>query len=266
MNKLKALHKKTMHLISRIFRNKNIAMFHIGRCGSTVVGNMLNSHPDIAWGGELFEEIMAVDRRLENASDVKNIISNNCYSNIKKYYGFETKYMPQTHLSADCINMSLKSYIDLLCELTFTKFIVLHRRNYLRRAVSGEVGRKRGEWHSEKDVKNPTRVRLDIHAFKYGQSTHELIDLFRLFDNNYKSLKDCISEQNALDLFYEDDILNDPTEAYMKICSYLEVKPSSPKVSLKKTNPFSCEEMIENFDEIQPLLESTEYAWMLCDN
>ena len=30
-------------------------MFHPGRCGSTVLGNLLNQHPSIEWDGEIYE-------------------------------------------------------------------------------------------------------------------------------------------------------------------------------------------------------------------
>ena len=34
------------------------AMFHIGRSGSTVLGKMLDEHPEIAWDGEVYAPII----------------------------------------------------------------------------------------------------------------------------------------------------------------------------------------------------------------
>jgi hypothetical protein len=258
------LRKKTMSFISQLLRNTNIAMFHMGRCGSTVVGNMLNDHPDVAWAGELFEGkknlALSFSEKLEF---VKSTLKSSSYSQITKFYGFETKYMPSTHLSEDCIGMSLEDYVSLLRNLGFSKFIVLHRKNYLRRIISGEVGRQKGQWHSTQKVKNSTLVQLDINAIRYGNSSHNLLDLFHSFDENYHFLENMMSKENTLFLIYEEDILENPIKAYSKVCNFLGIAPISSEISLKRTNPFSCQEMVYNFDEVRTLLENTSYSWML---
>ena len=37
-------------------REDYVAMFHIGRCGSTVLANMLSDHSEFHWGAEIFEK------------------------------------------------------------------------------------------------------------------------------------------------------------------------------------------------------------------
>ena len=48
---------RTMGLFTKPIRRTNVAMFHIGRCGSTAVGILLNQHPKIRWGGEIFASL-----------------------------------------------------------------------------------------------------------------------------------------------------------------------------------------------------------------
>ena len=36
-------------------QSKNIAMFHAGRSGSTVLGDLLNQNPQIFWDSEIFQ-------------------------------------------------------------------------------------------------------------------------------------------------------------------------------------------------------------------
>ncbi|MCY7332742.1 MAG: hypothetical protein LH649_08815 [Pseudanabaena sp. CAN_BIN31] len=250
--------------MSKLLRDKNIAMFHMGRCGSTVVGDMLNAHPDCTWASELFEgkKNLALSST-EKLEFVKSTIQTSCYSQITKFYGFETKYMPSTHLSEDCIGISLEEYVSLLRNLGFSKFIVLHRKNYLRRIISGEVGRQKGQWHSTQEVKNPTPVKLDINAIRYGNTSHNLLDLFHSFDENYHFLQNLISKDNNLFIIYEDDIFENPIKAYNKVCSFLEIEPIPSEINLKRTNPFSYQQMVHNFGEVQSLLENTSYGWML---
>ena len=38
-------------------------MLHNGRCGSTVVGNLLAQNPNIYWASELYEPMFKVERR-----------------------------------------------------------------------------------------------------------------------------------------------------------------------------------------------------------
>jgi hypothetical protein len=52
--------KKVKYLIKSALINRfekkplAVAMFHIGRVGSTVVSELLNQNPDIKWDNELF--------------------------------------------------------------------------------------------------------------------------------------------------------------------------------------------------------------------
>lgn len=43
---------RTMGPFTKPIRKTNVAMFHIGRCGSTAVGILLNQHPKIRWGAK----------------------------------------------------------------------------------------------------------------------------------------------------------------------------------------------------------------------
>jgi len=163
------------------------------------------------------------------------------------------------------INMNLEAYLVLLGRLDFSKFIVLHRKNYLRRIISEMVGRKVKRWHYHKTMTVPTKVNIDIESVGTGNSCGPLLESFRCLDENYNLLQKVLSGDEVLYLFYEDDILKDPTKAYRQVCDFLGITCETPEVPLKKTNPFSYEEIVTNFDEISSCLEGTEYAWMLDD-
>ena len=72
-----------------------------------------------------------------------------------KMFSFATKYSYGMHLSEDCINMSIQDYISLLSKMGYTKFILLYRKNYLKRVISILQGRFSGQWHTKNDVNIP---------------------------------------------------------------------------------------------------------------
>ena len=60
---IKRLSKDILAPILSQFRHCNVVMFHIGRCGSTVVSDLLGQHPDVHWASELYEPIFGKWRR-----------------------------------------------------------------------------------------------------------------------------------------------------------------------------------------------------------
>jgi len=225
---------------------------------------MLRQHPKIAWGYELFEEYRNGEcGRVPGFFEYT--IKKSCFSKVSQIYGLEMKYLPEQHLAPECTNMSLNDYVERLLSLDFTKFIVLHRKNYLRQAISIAVGMQTNRWHSHTAIKSAAKVIMDVKAFPTGYQKDSLLELFHCMDKNYKKLKDILFSQKTIFLNYEQDIQKDPRKAYRKICHFLDIEDTHPKIELKRTNPFPLNESIENFDEVKDALENTEYSWMLYD-
>lgn len=260
-------YRSSVRLVNNFVRQKNVAMFHTGRCGSTVLAMMMNAHTDICWGNEIFHRYMnnQKDSTLDSKSFVRREIEWSSSSSISKIYGFETKYLPEQHLSPRCVDMELSEYIDLLYGFQVHKFIILHRRNYLRHLVSGEVGRKKKSWHVVNKSVMPTSINIDISSVTIGRRevNTPLLEAFHFRDEQYNKLKKLLSAKDVLLLSYEDDILTDPRIAYEKICDFFGVQSQKPDVRLSRTNPFTLQEMIENFEDVEMVLSGTKYEWML---
>ena len=83
----------------------NIMMLHHGRCGSTVVGNLLAQNPNIHWASELYQPMFAKWQK-ENQKEfeyfakepiVENpmeILKNSMNETTKPYYGVVVKPFP----------------------------------------------------------------------------------------------------------------------------------------------------------------------------
>ena len=86
-----------------------VFMWHQGRCGSSVLANLLNQHPDIDWRGEIFE-FYAVHKM--KPLSVENEIKYIRTSVGKNRPGIEIKGLPCQHLNQ--IGISLQQFAEIL--------------------------------------------------------------------------------------------------------------------------------------------------------
>jgi len=97
-------------------------MFHRGRCGSNVLGDMLNAHSKVFWDSEIFVKYMKYmesEKRKQKREFVERTIEWSRHREVSMIYGFDTKYLSQQHLSHKCITSSLEDYIIPLRKLGF---------------------------------------------------------------------------------------------------------------------------------------------------
>lgn len=243
----------------------NVAVFHIARCGSTVLGEMLSQHTKIHWAGESFHTNHERPPYVPSEHFVESTIEQGQALCTRPFYLFATKFLPTQHLRQRQIGMDLEAYISLLRSLGFSKMLVLHRRNYLRRQISAKVGNSTQVWHMQHENTNAHRVKLDVNDMGIWEHNAPIVDLFNWIDEHYQRLLALLTDDDLLYLSYEDDILQDPMIAYKKVCTFLEIEPESPQITLQRTNPFRYEEMLENFNEVQAALQTSPHAWMLAD-
>lgn len=237
-----------------------VAMFHIGRCGSTVLAELLAQHPALAWGGELFDDVRAVTPGYRPDPDwVRTVIALAAHRNVRDYFGFETKAI---HFTSDCLGMTVDSYVQLLEQMDVRHFIVLGRRNLLRVVVSSLIGHEKRSWHAAAASPQPTRIHLDI-ANPWGNGAGSLLETFEAYERFYQMLEASLSARRRLELSYETDIQENPAIAYGKVCDFLQIAPVPVKVALARTNPFKLPDMLANHAAVEQALRGTRFAWML---
>lgn len=251
------------------FRPANVAMFHIGRCGSTVVGQLLQQHSHIYWGKEIYEPLFQKLRQAglnpsELGKDPKyplKILRDQMLAAGRRIYGVEVKPF---HLTL--IGYSPESFMQQLHALGFTHYIILDRRNRLRKILSSLKAQTSGKYHLRSGQQaEMERIRIATESVTIDYASKPLLELLTGYDEQMATLRKLLERERKLDLFYEDHVENDPKIAYQTICGFLGVNPENPVVKLDKTNPFSPSEVIENFDEVAAALKGTSYEWMLVD-
>jgi hypothetical protein len=196
---------------------------------------------------------MNLEKNKEISEFSANTIDQSRDASLSRIYGFETKYLPQQHLSHNCINMNIENYVKFLRDLGFTYFIVLDRKNYLRRAIFATVGKQKGIWFSKDKISAPSNITVDINSFSTGVRRESLLDLFSSMDKSYERLRSSLSSRNTLLLTYEEDIQDDPLVAYRKVCEFLGVTDESPEISLHRTNPLIMNRWLKTLRKLKLL-------------
>lgn len=255
-----------------------VAMFHMSRCGSTVLGQMLAAQGEIFWAGEVFADMpnrysnlmrrpgavgRIIDRSLAEPESLRSLIRRSDYPPEYRVYGFETTYLREQHLQPGWIDMDLPDYLALLDARGFDHFIVLHRRNHLRMLVSRAVAEVSGTWHSRAPAAGPVPVALPVREFVWGAWRGSLLDRLRHQDAQHARLLQLLGSRRVLQLTYEEHISVDPKVAYRAVCNFLGLQAPPVAMRLRKTNPFPLQESVRNWDEVAGALSGTEYAWML---
>lgn len=244
-------------------------MLHYGRCGSSVLCDLIGQHPSIYWDAEVFSNMFR--KRLWETYFIQDpilLLRTRMLRAGWRYYGFETKCHPAYNLRETILNLSPSSYIHVLKELNYQYFIVLKRKNYLRQQLSEQICGVTGPagWHqSVKQKPNLHQVALNVQCVGFGCKRVPLLASFEERDRVYSEFEHLLAGDRTLWLTYEEDIFSDPRLGYQRVCEFLGILPREVKVKRGRTNPFPLPDLIQNFAEVENCLRSTRYEWMLYD-
>lgn len=245
-------------------KNGNVVIWHIGRCGSTVLSSVLNQHPNINCLGEVFNPLMDTNELGKDVPDFDSFFSNLINHEPSKIRILEVKFLESQHLSV--YNMTLPNLINKFKEIGYDRFIILERTNYLKRMVSHCVGQETKIYHLKKDeTPKLHRINMDVESIKVGVATNPFIEWLRIFKNEYIQLRSYMVAANFIELQFEEDIQVDVKKAYDKVCAFLNIESSIINIPYTRTNPFHVKDMLININEVESVLSNTEFLWMLKD-
>ena len=219
------------------------------RSGSTLLVELINTHPEVLCDGELFNQDAV---RIGNRALLSLIrafpmpyLSYMRRRAAGKTYGFKLLFY----------HLPMARQVMRLLALTDWKFVHVYRRNIARQSLSNIVAETTQRWHKHKDDgATQSRIRVSVAELRREiEIRHRWrvreIDLIRPIDH--------------LDLCYEDDLEREadwPATAD-KLSRFLGLAPFKPgHVSLKKILPRTDDNLIENYAELKPLLDSGEIA------
>lgn len=251
-------------------RQQSVVMLHIGRSGSTVLGDLYNQNPAFFWDSEIFikNRILAGLRPAQRLyfESPRLVIDLRRIRTHKPVYGFEIKPSQIRRLG-----LRMPEFLELMNDLDFQNVILLHRKNHLRVLISHLVAKQGGQWHRRTRESLPADMsrQIEIEVKAPGMfstidgANHSLLETLRKTREDYAYLLSLFAEKRLLTLDYEDHIMNDPTEAYRRTCAFLGIEPVSVVVRLEKTNPWKARDLLANVEEVEAVLAGSPYAWML---
>lgn len=259
--------------------DSNVVMFHIGRSGSTVLGNLLRQHHRIYWDGEILsghekevggrtsaDGLSLTTRwrksRYYPADPYRFLRARFPIVGFRRYYGMEVKFF---HLNHNGI--LLDDFIDFLKQNRFKNFIVLKRHNFLRKVVSSIVGFKKGAFHTQGAASaKPERIVINVDRVQIDGDAKPLLAFFDDWTQEFARLNALLATNDPLELSYELDVERNPLAAYEKCCDHLAIPPYSPVIKFSRTNPFPLKELVDNYSDLARALTNTRYEWMLEEN
>lgn len=261
MAEASARSRRALRRVSSSIRPGNVVMFHGGRCGSSVLGLMLEETRRILWVGEVYDTPLARGA-LPVASDRTapfDYLERQMVHAGSRYYGFEVKFQ---HLRT--LALPSGEYIERVERLGVDHFIVLRRRNTLRVLVSVIAAAQDGRYHQRSDAAPVLRrVTVGIEKRSPNGGTRSLVERLQEREDELAVLDRCLVGRNVLRLVYEEDVNVDPRLGYRRICSFLGIKARDVPVRLGRTNPFPLRDTIVNVDEVEEALRSSPFEWML---
>ena len=241
---------------------RTVVVFHFGRSGSRVLGKLLGQHPDIGWGGEVLKT-PEVERFRERLTDPESYdpfdhLATLCEEREKPWLGIEIKFF---HLRKR--GVSLEDFVSRVAEMGCRHFVVLQRRNVLRKIVSSMVAKQTRSYHQAADkAAELNTIEIDPAKVEIDAESKPLLEFLDSYAADFARLGNLLSERQVLEMTYEDDILEDPRHASARLCEFLGLPVHEPEVPFGRTNPFPLSEIVTNLDLVRSQLEGTPYAWM----
>ena len=233
------------------------------------MSNLLNNHPMVFWDGEIYEKLIKDLNIKDIKSDFKSKIKK--FNDIKfisdlskdaghKYYGFEVKFFHMHVFGAE-----IETYVDNLANNGIENLIVLKRENYLKKVVSSIISHKTKMFSIFlKMIKTSINtIHVDINNVGIDLEHKPLLEFLNSYDESFGRLENALSNHNCLWLTYEEHVQANPMIGYKAICEYLGLEYLKSEIKLSRTNPYSLQDMITNYDEVANLLNNTKYEWML---
>ena len=243
-----------------------VIMLHIGRCGSTVLANMMDQNPDIVWDGKTARKAHEIYGDAVKKLNVSDWFKKQFSISGSRFYGFEFKILNDQYVTI--FDKSVPEFLEICKSIGITHFVLLYRTNTLNQAISHYSGMSNKVWHiTPGSGKQSSGKSFSIdfsHVTSGSGKGLPLPDYLRDIETTKSEIRSILKDQKLLDLEYERDILEDgPQVAYQKTCEFLGISASEVPVRNKKVLARPPSEMVENYDEAVHALSGTEFEWML---
>jgi hypothetical protein len=240
-----------------------VIVFHIGRSGSTVLANLLDQHPEVTWKGELLGRLLRKRGRgqgpLARGDDPLDRLARPFQRGPTPVVGAEVK---PRHLRE--LELELHPFLERATAAGVDRFVVLRRRNLLRKVVSAAVGVQTGRYHLPAGTRlPPARIAIDPDRVAIEYTERPLLEFLEGYERDFAELDRVLAGLPTLAMTYEDDVELDPFVGYRRLCEFLGLEPLPVEIRNERVNPWPIREIVEDVAPLEQALAGTRFAWML---
>ncbi len=250
-----------------------LATWHQGRCGSSVLGSMLNQHSQIQAQNEIFSRYMPRRWGDRPVPPMNEVLAAATREASKPVLNIEIKFLSAQNFAL-YPQATFQDWFMAVGGNGFERHLLIHRRNGLRRMVSHLMAQRTGVYVQQRDAAATAladrQITIEPAAIREGVETHSLLGWLERYDHTHQELRNglqgwCEAQKPPppLELIYEDAIEPSPQLAYGQVCEALGLELEPVQERLKRINPEPLEQLISNWGEIAALLAHTRFAWML---
>ena len=211
------------------------------RTGSNLLISMLDSHPAIVAGGELFGQL-----RGRSVDDVLAEIYCRHLPPIKAV-GFKIFY----YHPIDDPSGTVWRRLDEIEEL---RVIHLKRRNILRTLVSRKIAGQTDVWGHRKD-----EAGVDLFRRQVEMSREELVEGFEETQRWEADFRRRFGDRIVTESYYE-DLIADPEAEFQRVTQALGVRPARPQIPYRKQNPEGLRALLTNYAPLKLEFAGTRWA------
>ena len=125
-----------------------VVTWHQGRCGSSVLGSLLNQHSRIQAANEIFSKFMPRRRGQQPVPAMSAVMAAATEAAKKPTLNIEVKYLSAQNF---CLypGSNTENWLQSADEHGFRRHVLIHRRNSLRRIVSHLMAQRTGVYVQE---------------------------------------------------------------------------------------------------------------------
>ncbi len=219
-------------------------IFAQGRSGSTLLIDLINSHPDVFAYGEIFDH-----RVMQNVNNPVRFAEGLCCLSRKPVCGFKAMIYQLERDQKQDPKKVLKAFQE-----NGWKILYLHRDNLFHHAISDIKSDMTNTFHSyeKKDGEKNPKICIEPNLLR------QTLDFRR--DCEQRELK-VLEDIPHLHIRYEKDLLSDESKqaTLNRIFSYLGLKPHTAATRMKKVISKNLEDEIDNYRELVDGLKGSEY-------
>lgn len=220
----------------------------IGRTGSELLVELLNSHPDITCRSELLGEGPRWPHLYVGAHAAA--------AGLRGARAFGWKLL-RAHIRDDPRLVRDRGYLGRLSEEGY-RILLLERRDYLQQTIS---------WHRAELTRYHHRRGEEPEFVPSAIDPESLLHWTKVNEDAAGFLRRSVEGLPHLRLTYEDDLVDARTHQATvdRVCAYLDLEMAPVNSGLVKVSPRRTQDMVSNWDEITETFVRSGAAHLLGD-